>query len=687
MAQPPNVPNGRTLNSHELAAYNDLPVAEQSGYLLFAADVIARAKPYPNTRGRVARTLFERGKHSLKLINKWNALNDDADGKGAWIPGWAAARAAEASRAQRLAMAGAVEEEERLRGGRAAEREERRRAGVASPVRETLGEYVSDDEEGGGVGGEGVVEERLPQESGVGEEQLQAMVDATRDEERLRVTREGVAGPGQPLLPGYEDESGAYVDVVGGGNAVVGNRSVEERLGRVIEEGEIDEGEIDEGEIEEGEVEEGEEPYEEPESPPSPTANETLAGRRALGMGDWQYVMALDTRHIKTGISQERSATKSVLVWVLCDKVTGVIIDRVVVKRLDYSSPDATLSAKLERSMRHEIEMHLLVEGPGCKNILKMRGEGFREETEVGMMYLDYAAGIDLEHMIKLHYQNREPVPEAYLWFVFDGLADALMSITTGVCPEKAADSSLPGADMLEWDPVYHLDIKPSNIFLGEPINPYGAYLTPLLADFGLVWTESKLVARKRKNALHNIGTRGYQPPEQYRELTAEEDYDPKGFEVGPKADIYSLGVTMWRFMLATCDPDELWNIHDPDGDIFDWDDPDRRQLPIDPPGYWGMYSNRLTQLVYDCLKMYPPHRVDNKDLKRRTAEGFAWFQETFREVKLSIEQWDNGESLPWGFQPFIIDDPFKKGSVPPGKRRRIDDSGVAQGDADSGAQ
>ncbi|KAF2491924.1 kinase-like protein [Lophium mytilinum] len=599
--QPPNVPNARILNIHELDGYNALPTAEQRGYLLFAFDVISRAKSYRTKNDPTPRTQFERGKHSLKLIRKWNALTNDADGKGAWIPGWVAAEEAEEEEEE-----GVTEEEveeEQQRAMREAADDERRREEIARPVQSSLPDYVSDD--GGAM---------VDQQRGA---VSQLVEDARR-----------AAAIAQPMLENQPGEVGK-------------------------------------------DQEENQEPF-------SPTENETFAVRTALRGDEWQYVKALYVQDIQQGVSQARSPQKSVLLWVSCDKDTGKITDRVVVKRIDYSTKE-----NAENEMYHEIGMHQLLETPCCENILKTRGSYWREETKVAMLYLTYAAGIDLERVINLHYEKADPIPEAFIWFVFDGLADALMSITTGVCPEKAADESLSEASTREWEPCYHLDIKPANIFLGERREPYYAYFTPLLSDFGLAVTESYM--EEDKNGAHGPGTLGYQPPEQYTPITQAEKEDPRGYEISPKADIYSLGVTIWMLMQATRNPDDVWRAMDPKGDIFYWNDPERRTLPFDHPHRWAMYSKRLVRLVSDCLHMYPPDRVDNETLKRRTAEGFAWIQETYGTLEFSKQKWDDGLGLPWGFSVYFADDQFEEGTIPPAKRRKVD-NGPAQGDAGGGA-
>jgi serine/threonine-protein kinase len=79
---------------------------------------------------------------------------------------------------------------------------------------------------------------------------------------------------------------------------------------------------------------------------------------------------------------------------------------------------------------------------------------------------------------------------------------------------------------------IIHRDFKPSNIF----VNQRG---TPVVMDFGLASMED---ATRLTAANPVIGTMSYMPPEQ---LNGRVD------ELGPRSDIYSLGVTLYEALTA----------------------------------------------------------------------------------------------------------------------------------------
>lgn len=78
---------------------------------------------------------------------------------------------------------------------------------------------------------------------------------------------------------------------------------------------------------------------------------------------------------------------------------------------------------------------------------------------------------------------------------------------------------------------VTHRDIKPSNILLDENQRPF-------LTDFGLAKREGPSITMTREGEI--IGTPAYMPPEQ---AAAEHD------KVGPRSDVYSLGVVLYRML------------------------------------------------------------------------------------------------------------------------------------------
>ncbi|XP_047043744.1 G-type lectin S-receptor-like serine/threonine-protein kinase At1g61390 [Lolium rigidum] len=84
--------------------------------------------------------------------------------------------------------------------------------------------------------------------------------------------------------------------------------------------------------------------------------------------------------------------------------------------------------------------------------------------------------------------------------------------------------------DGLEFS-VWHLDLKPDNILLGET-------MIPKIADFGL----SKLLGEDQtRKSINSVGTRGYWPPEYVNHQIISKEFD-----------IFSLGVIMTKVMIGS---------------------------------------------------------------------------------------------------------------------------------------
>ncbi|MCG8649069.1 MAG: serine/threonine protein kinase [Pirellulales bacterium] len=83
---------------------------------------------------------------------------------------------------------------------------------------------------------------------------------------------------------------------------------------------------------------------------------------------------------------------------------------------------------------------------------------------------------------------------------------------------------------------ITHRDIKPANILVDRDG-------TALLADFNLAEHDSN------DDPSHG-GTIAYMPPEQLAQMLGEKEHDP----VGPRSDLYSLGVVLWE-LACGCRP------------------------------------------------------------------------------------------------------------------------------------
>jgi serine/threonine protein kinase len=127
---------------------------------------------------------------------------------------------------------------------------------------------------------------------------------------------------------------------------------------------------------------------------------------------------------------------------------------------------------------------------------------------------------------------------------------------------------------------VVHLDVKPGNVILGAP---------PRLVDLSVARTV-EATARIRTP----VGTDAYMAPEQC---------DPMLARIGPPADVYGLGTTLYEAITGS--------VPFPRPRHFDHEDPRERfpQLDGDPAPPPSDCPQALAELVSACLSFEPAER------------------------------------------------------------------------------
>jgi serine/threonine protein kinase len=76
-------------------------------------------------------------------------------------------------------------------------------------------------------------------------------------------------------------------------------------------------------------------------------------------------------------------------------------------------------------------------------------------------------------------------IPEPFLWHVVESLAIAGLLLERGV---------VDGNPMRNWETIVHRDLRPANIFFGDP-DPerFNRYPTPKIGDWGSGWPPTNL--------------------------------------------------------------------------------------------------------------------------------------------------------------------------------------------------
>jgi serine/threonine protein kinase len=136
-----------------------------------------------------------------------------------------------------------------------------------------------------------------------------------------------------------------------------------------------------------------------------------------------------------------------------------------------------------------------------------------RLEHPVLVRGLDSVLEGDFPHLA-LEYVNGENLKE---------VLEAEAALPVGEALDLAVDL-LAAAEHLSRHEVVHLDIKPSNVVMTDP---------PRLIDLGAARSFAELEARRTP-----IGTAAYMAPEQC---------DPSSTPVGPPADVWGVGTTLYH--------------------------------------------------------------------------------------------------------------------------------------------
>ena len=187
-------------------------------------------------------------------------------------------------------------------------------------------------------------------------------------------------------------------------------------------------------------------------------------------------------------------------------------------------------------------------------------------------------------------------LPEVFLWHVLEGLARALCWLRWG-CegPRRRAG----------WDPIYHGDVKPGNVFFAshESSDRRGAdqlYPCVKLGDFGLAFgtgvdvTPDVLRLKSIGEGHHGVGgTLKYAAPELLR-------FE----EVGSHSDVYSVGVAIGLNM-------EYADRHIPPAYVS----PDHPSHGRAIEKARSVYSHELRALVDSCLAQDQDERVGTWEL------------------------------------------------------------------------
>ncbi|KAF2816696.1 kinase-like protein [Mytilinidion resinicola] len=414
--------------------------------------------------------------------------------------------------------------------------------------------------------------------------------------------------------------------------------------------------------------------------PPSPTASEQQHINDVMASGEWVYARVLDPSFGDHDRNKTWPPHRTIYLYVNVDTDYN-IIDRVVVKRSEHSRGEG--GAKSREYLLHEARLHEKLSDVGCKHIIGLRSWGDSDHENVFLLYMDYAPGGDIWQIEGIARRNKKQIPEIYLWVIFDALAEALYVLQIGNSSQFDANGEfIPQAPQPGWNRIVHRDIKPGDIFLGDPNPPYMGYLTPMLGDFGTALEMTDGLEFERRQ-----GTPGWKAPEQmYSQADVARLSKPEqdALVFKDKTDIWAVGLVMWQLMRSSSYA--YRHLKDIRVKIMDFEEPELESPYADGivddhlKNYGAMYSTNLERLVQKCVEAQQEDRPDINQLRRNVRRELVKAKGIFGDPEVA-----GPELLMEHLKVRLQDDAFGVGAQgPQGKRRRppdgVDSAAVAGG-------
>lgn len=157
----------------------------------------------------------------------------------------------------------------------------------------------------------------------------------------------------------------------------------------------------------------------------------------------------------------------------------------------------------MEAAIMQQLNVH------GNRNIIRLRDFKNNAAEKLWRFYFEFAPYGDLRVLQSNYRAWSTYFPEDFLWHVFHGLANAALTLHEG--PFHGLDGGF-----IEGPYVLHFDLKPSNIFLSDPVDEedydFSNFPTVKMADFGVAKLTSPDDSQNPKD-YRGLGTKGYHPP------------------------------------------------------------------------------------------------------------------------------------------------------------------------------
>ncbi|KAL8834334.1 MAG: hypothetical protein Q9170_003788 [Blastenia crenularia] len=301
---------------------------------------------------------------------------------------------------------------------------------------------------------------------------------------------------------------------------------------------------------------------------------------------------------------------------------------------------------------------------------VRFRGYKRYPRREVHRIYMEYCSYGDLHKLTKEYAARRHFIPERFIWHVFYHLARACKAMEE-LPPE---DTKTP-----ENTETVHRDIKPDNVFLGNPSpsnDPHCIYPTPKLADFGIVvFTGAE--DPQNPTQYRGEGTPGYMALEQeslpqhlppslektnlnriynlpgaHRRLThyrRHESSRGKLPQILSHTNIFGMGATIFELMSLKQAKYYLYVYGDgreEDGETYLEGVTDDELVRA---GLREGYSKELVQLMRECLRPNPGMRPGTEEVLGMIEQvRELWYGEMEEEDRIPWGEFENLEVGEW---------------------------------------
>ncbi|KAK4555772.1 trifunctional histidinol dehydrogenase [Recurvomyces mirabilis] len=222
--------------------------------------------------------------------------------------------------------------------------------------------------------------------------------------------------------------------------------------------------------------------------------------------------------------------------------------------------------------------------------------------------YTESTAKMNTEKAFQQLHASREQMehrwlPEAFLWSIFESLAISALLLEHG---------ELGANPMQDWNPIYHLDYKASNVLLGVPSKQmYRGYPLAKLTDFGLCWIPDRHTVLQPDEQVGTRGTPYNAAPEQIEHVY---DQESQRRLINAKVNVWGVGIVMWS-LIEHEEGDHRLAFDNSCKPIQDYDE------GVLEPQFRGpaerQYSQVLLGLISAATHYLPEDRLDARELLR----------------------------------------------------------------------